>query len=74
VLPNVSFLDQSAVSEIAKNLAAKGRVKADSRLTENGANFNEATRVLTQAEMDSLSEYFNSNKNLLGGKYNSFFE
>ncbi|WP_249659960.1 peptidoglycan DD-metalloendopeptidase family protein [Lysinibacillus fusiformis] len=74
VLPNVSGQDQSAVSEMAKNLAAKGRDKADSRFTENGANFNEATRVLTQAEMDSLSEYFNSNKNLLGGKYNSFFE
>lgn len=74
VLPNVSGQDQSAVSEMAKNLAAKGRDKADSRFTENGANFNESTRVLTQAEMDSLSEYFNSNKNLLGGKYNSFFE
>ncbi len=59
---------------MAKNFAAKGRDKADSRFTENGANFNEATRVLTQAEMDSLSEYLNSNKNLLGGKYNSFFE
>ncbi|MCK1987281.1 peptidoglycan DD-metalloendopeptidase family protein [Lysinibacillus fusiformis] len=74
VLPNVSGQDQSAVSEMAKNFAAKGRDKADSRFTENGANFNESTRVLTQAEMDSLSEYLNSNKNLLGGKYNSFFE
>lgn len=74
VLPNVSGQDQNAVSEMAKNFAAKGRDKADSRFTENGANFNESTRVLTQAEMDSLYEYFNSNKNLLGGKYNSFFE
>ncbi|WP_249650970.1 hypothetical protein, partial [Lysinibacillus sp. D4A3_S15] len=45
-----------------------------SRFTEEHAIFNEATSVLTQAEMDSLSEYFKSNKNLLGGKYNSFFE
>ena len=74
VLPNVSGQDQSAVSEIAKKFAAKGRDKADSRFTENGANFNESTKVLTPAEMNSLYEYFNSNKNLLGGKYNSFFE
>ncbi|MEQ6047800.1 peptidoglycan DD-metalloendopeptidase family protein [Lysinibacillus capsici] len=74
VLPNVSGQDQSAVSEIAKKFAAKGRDKADSRFTENGANFNESTKILTPAEMNSLYEYFNSNKNLLGGKYNSFFE
>lgn len=74
VLPNVSGQDQSAISEIAKKFAAKGRDKADSRFTENGANFNESTKVLTPAEMNSLYEYFNSNKNLLGGKYNSFFE
>ncbi len=74
VLPNVSGKDQSAVSEMAKKLAEEGRANADTRFTKNGTNFNDSTQVLTQAEMDSLYEYFNSNKKILGGKYNSFFE
>ncbi|MFJ7696828.1 peptidoglycan DD-metalloendopeptidase family protein [Lysinibacillus fusiformis] len=74
VLPNASGKDKDSVRKIAEKLAKEGRDNDSTRFSKDGASFDESMKILTQADKDSLYDYFNSNKGILGDKYNSFIE
>jgi len=74
VLPNASGKDKDSVRKMAEKLAKEGRDNDSTRFSKDGASFDESMKILTQADKDSLYDYFNSNKAILGDKYNSFIE
>ncbi|WP_341302242.1 peptidoglycan DD-metalloendopeptidase family protein [Lysinibacillus sp. FSL H8-0500] len=75
VLPNASGTDKNTIRQKATQLADQGRKDSKNpQFTKDGVNFENAFNTLTHADKDAVYEYFNSNKGILGGKYNHVIE
>ncbi|MEQ6355269.1 phage tail tape measure protein [Lysinibacillus sp. M3] len=74
VSAQTSGKDKDAVRQMAEQLAEQGRKNGSTQFTKDDVNFNDSIKGLTQADIDSLYEYFDSNKGILGGKYDGFIE
>lgn len=75
VLPNASGTNKDTIRQKATQLADQGRKDSKNpQFTKDGVNFENAFNTLTHADKDAVYEYFNSNKSILGGKYNHVIE
>lgn len=74
VSAQTSGKDKDTVRQTATQLAEQGRKNGSTQFTKDDVNFNDSIKGLTQADMDALYEYFDSNKGILGGKYDGFID